>query len=135
MNPLVSSASKNDVVLRVEHVGSRVTCDPPPTDTDDDWLVLVRQEQFTDNVSFFANALRMQGWKLGGSLPANEGKPLMPDERFMSLTRDGVNIIATESPLFFDRFIVATRLAKRLNLLDKADRIALFQAVLYGKAV
>lgn len=32
----------------------------------------------------------------------------------------------------YDRFIAATAVAKRLNLLDKADRIALFQAVLYA---
>ena len=31
-----------------------------------------------------------------------------------------------------DRFMVATRLAKRFNLQAKADRVALFQAVLYG---
>ena len=33
------------------------------------------------------------------------------------------------------RFLVATTLAKRFRLTDKADRIALFQAVLYGADV
>lgn len=43
-----------------------------------------------------------------------------------------VNLIVTQDNKFYDRFMAATSVAKRLNLLDKADRIALFQAVLYG---
>ena len=31
------------VAIAVEPYGSRVTCDPPPTDTDEDWLVLVTE--------------------------------------------------------------------------------------------
>ena len=51
---------------------------------------------------------------------------------FRSFRKGDMNIITTESMEFFDRFMTATALAKRFNLLEKADRIALFQAVLYG---
>ncbi|WP_181950862.1 hypothetical protein [Aurantiacibacter spongiae] len=51
---------------------------------------------------------------------------------FRSWRRGDLNIVTTTSSEFYDRFETATELAKRFNLLDKADRIALFQAVLYG---
>ena len=43
-----------------------------------------------------------------------------------------VNLIVTRNDTFFNRFMAASSVAKRLNLLDKADRVAVFQAVLYG---
>jgi hypothetical protein len=52
---------------------------------------------------------------------------------FMSWrSAEKVNLIVTASAAFAARHRVATALCKRLNLMDKADRIALFQAVLYG---
>jgi hypothetical protein len=46
--------------------------------------------------------------------------------------RDDVNLIATSDGDFFRRFLAATQVCIRLNLMNKEDRIALFQAVLYG---
>lgn len=116
---------------RVEHVGSRVTCNPAPTDTDDDYLVLVNIEQHLtlDTVLFRKN------WILGGSQLPDEINHTPPDGKFKSYTLGRLNLIITESPEFFRRFMAATSVAKRLNLLDKPDRIALFQAVLYGNAI
>jgi hypothetical protein len=42
------------------------------------------------------------------------------------------NLIVTDDLEWHRRFVAATSIAKRLNLMAKADRIALFQAVLYG---
>lgn len=106
--------------------GSRVTCMPPPTDTDEDWLVLV------EDMESFRFAVLAQGFEIGGSLFLDAEAPLDAEDRFSSYSLGEVNIIATEDPTFFFKFKVATSVAKRLNLLDKADRIALFQAVLYG---
>lgn len=124
--------------LRIEPVGSRVTCNPPPTDTDRDWLVLVpsiQPETQGDPFFGFAAELSKDGWTLPEPYtPANPDKPQEGGLVFMSVRRGEDNLILTDSEEFFRRFLAATSVAKRLNLLDKADRIALFQAVLYGNA-
>ena len=113
---------------RITAVGSRVTCDPPPQDTDQDWLVLVDEKDFDG----FAKSLIEQGWAVGGSLIPNDANYLPPNQRFNSFTLGVDNIIATASKEFHDRFLSASATAKRLNLLKKEDRIALFQSVLYA---
>ena len=111
--------------LLIEPVGSRVTCKPPPTNTDRDWLVLVETWP-----SFEADLLA-RGWALGGSVTFDEST--MPiDLKFSSYTHGVENIIATASCVFWNRFLAATHVARHLNLLEKQDRIVLFQAVLYG---
>ena len=114
---------------RFEPVGSRITCNPPPTDTDEDFLCLVSADKFNE----FFNLI-CQDYELGGSVPFNE-KDICSDECFSSFTKGTTNIIATASQVFFDKFMIATNEAKRLNLLEKADRISLFQSILYGNEV
>ena len=109
-------------------VGSRITCYPPPLDTDRDWLMLVPGEAWQG----FVDGLLVDGWTIGGSAIPNEVNELPPEARFNSFVRGEDNIIATCSLPFYERFLAATSVARRLNLLGKADRIALFQAVLYG---
>lgn len=102
-------------------VGSRVTCDPAPTDTDEDWLVLT--------CGLDSAEMQAAGFTQDGSPQFYTGND---NGGFRSWRRGDLNIITTESPEFFWKFVTATDLAKRFNLLAKADRIALFQAVLYG---
>lgn len=102
-------------------VGSRVTCNPPPVDTDEDWLVLT----FGD----VAEKMREAGFSQDGSPQFYTGND---NGGFRSWRHGDINVVTTESQEFYERFITATDLAKRFNLLAKADRIALFQAVLYG---
>lgn len=106
-------------------VGSRVTCTPAPTDTDEDWLVLLAPNKEETDL----DAMRNLGF-------AQDGRPEFYTGSdaggFRSFRRGDVNIIITRDMGFFDLFMTATGLAKRFNLLDKGDRIALFQAVLYG---
>jgi len=108
--------------------GSRVTCVPAPTDTDRDWIVLIKDGAWDE----FCTVLFESSWEQGGSSIPNEVNTLDPDERFNSFTFGEDNIIATISTEFYRKFVAATSVAKRLNLLNKDDRIALFQAVLYG---
>lgn len=110
-----------DFVLSIVPVGSRVTCDPPPTDTDRDWLVMV-----TD-INDFAELVDDAGWEYGGS---GEGDP-----DFMSFRKGIDNLIVTDDLFFYDKFMLASTLAKRFNLMKKEDRVALFQAVLYNNDV
>lgn len=108
-------------IVSQNRVGSRVTCNPAPTDTDDDRLVLVHQLQP------FVGAAMAVGFACGGS-PIFNGT----ENEFASLKLNELNIIATADSGLYRRFIAASSVAKRLNLLKKNDRIALFQAVLYG---
>lgn len=124
----MSARDFKSMCLRFEPVGSRVTCDPAPTDTDEDFLVLVTPETFAD----FELALCLQGFEFGGSRIHAGGCLLGDESSFQSYTLGAENVIVTASEAFFNRFMAATSVAKRLNLLDKSDRIALFQAVLYG---
>ena len=106
-------------VLKMEYVGSRVTCVPAPTDTDEDVLVL------TDNVVRFVNSCTKAGFKETGSYAG---------PAFYSLRQGEVNLIITDEEEFYDKFMLATHVCKFLNVLDKQHRITVFQAILYGKA-
>ena len=118
------------LALGLEPVGSRVTCDPPVLNTDEDYLVLVAPEAMPD----VHMALLRAEFALDGSNTADAVSTVPEEDRFQSFSNDTVNIILTRSPKFFRRFMAATYVARRLNLRVKGDRIALFQAVLYGNA-
>lgn len=110
-------------------VGSRVTCNPAPVDTDQDILVLVVDEGAHE----FVHEMECAGFsvELGEGYAAdalNSGE----HDRFQSYRCDDTNLIVTVDPDFYRKFVAATSVAKQLNLLEKSDRIALFQAVLYG---
>jgi hypothetical protein len=113
---------------QITAVGSRVTCNPAPTGTDQDWLVWIDDKDYDQ----FAQHLLSSDWEVGGSLIPNDANYLPQSQRFNSFTKGEDNVIATASEEFHRRFLAASATAKRLNLLEKEDRIALFQAVLYG---
>lgn len=115
--------------IRFEAVGSQVTCKPPPPPPSDfDYLVQIDPSKFVE----FENSLYAGGFTLDGSMVLREGLELDDPDAFQSYKRERINVIATCSPEFFNRFMIATALAKRFNLMLKRDRIALFQGVLYG---
>ena len=100
---------------KVSRTGSREICDPPPLDTDEDFICKSRP-------SFEGEQLEALGFSRC-SLLEYEG------DKFRAFRRGDVNLIITPSEAFYDRFVLATDLAKRFNLLDKSNRIALFEAV------
>lgn len=104
---------------RIEPVGSRITCDPIPPDSDEDFLVLTSQLMAILHV-FDSHGFDQDGSRIDGG-------------DFKSYSRGDLNIITTTDDVFFQNFMAASSVAKRLNLLDKADRIALFRAVLYAE--
>lgn len=118
-----------DFVLKSSIVGSKVTCNPPPTDTDLDVLVLIKDTNFWSYIHHLGD----QGFQLGGSdvVPAEE-EYLKEWDGFQSYKRGEINLIITTSEEFFDKFMEATAIAKEKNLLKKEDRVALFQKILYN---
>jgi hypothetical protein len=110
------------ILKRFELVGSRITCDPAPTDTDYDILVLV--ENLDQSIKVLGDEWEIQGYMIDPSL--------RHENRFLSTKKDGINLIITQSEVFYERFMLATGVAKLFNLLDKKDRVRLFQFILYG---
>ena len=106
-------------VVEMEYVGSRVTCVPAPTDTDEDVLIL------TDNLGIFVRRCNTAGFKDTGSYTG---------AAFHSLRHGEINLIITNEKEFYDKFMLATHVCKCLNVLDKQHRITVFQSILYGKA-
>jgi hypothetical protein len=110
----------------VEPCGSRVTCDPPPMDTDADYLVEVSNADLIGNV---VRMLEARGFNWEGS----EHYQNMLTNNFMSFRQDYINMIVTANADFAMKHRLATSLCKSFNLTPKPHRIALFQAVLYGQ--
>ena len=109
---------------RIVRVGSRETCNPPPMDTDEDWLVLVDSEKYQEFYSFVTidfDQTSQEGY-------TSEDGTVSP---FTCYRFEDQNLIVTTDLDFFNKFMQASNEAKRLNLLEKSDRIALFQRILY----
>lgn len=111
--------------------GSRVTCNPPPTDTDCDFILLTNESKW----QAFIDEVTSMGWVQGGSNLPDDINILPPEKRFLSFVLGENNLIVTHSPVFYARFVAATHVSKQLNIMRKADRIMLFQAVLYAAIV
>ena len=106
--------------------GSRVTCRPEPVFSDYDYLVFCPDARA---VSQAVSIMSSHGFLWEGS----EHYQNAAASGFMSWRCGDVNLIVTGDSVFAARHAVATRLCSRLNLLDKQDRVAVFQAVLYAK--
>lgn len=106
-----------------EPTGSRVICNPPPMDTDQDFIALTYDDATT------RERMECMGYTIEGSPEFYTGND---HGGFRSYRKGEVNVIITPDPKFYDLFRSATELARRFNLTSKPDRIALFQVVLYG---
>ena len=115
-------------VEEYEMVGSRTSCNPPPTDTDEDVLVLVLPE----NSATFLSEMKEVGYVV-------ESKYLDPHtlktsglitSQFISLRMDTSNVIVTSNKKWYDKFIMANDVCKAVNLLVKKDRIKVFSTIL-----
>ena len=104
-----------------QRTGSRETCNPAPTDTDVDFVVFARDPRVVRCIAQagFTNTSAPHVDTYGGSGP------------FETFRCGEVNLIVTYDERFYDAWCGATMIAKRLNLMNKADRIALFQGFLY----
>jgi hypothetical protein len=105
-----------------EPVGSRVTSSVFSDDADYDFLLL-----FEDDVPFNLDAKLCSEYVCESD--SYEGA------RFKSYRKGSTNLIITEYKHFYDRFMLATKLATRFDVKTKNDRVRLFQAVLYGRDV
>lgn len=102
-------------------VGSRVTCSPPPMDTDQDILVLGLWNKDLGEPSL-SDVLVDDDWELGGSEVIGN--------MFTSFKKDigdtEYNIILTYNPQWAEVFLDATKDCKKNNYLLKHERTACF---------
>lgn len=114
-----------DAVKDFARTGSREICDPPPLDTDEDFVCLVG--------SIRAAVYNLRS--LGFVSPPLEYDPEFSEQiPFETLRRGEENLILYESVEGFNAWVAATKVAKSLNLTKKSDRIALFRAVRSGRS-
>mgnify|MGYP006935486336 CR=1 FL=1 len=114
-----------EFVAAIEPTGSRVICNPAPTDTDEDWLVLLRPDI---SLKFFEQQMKFEGYD--GSSELYD----LDETIFCSLRKEEENLIATNNQEFFDKMVLATAVAKQLNVLEKHNRIMLFNAIVRGES-
>ena len=113
------------LILQITMVGSTATCNPPPTDTDIDFLALI-----SGDMKQFETLVSEAGFEHDGSEQYESD-----GSYFRSFRKGSLNLIFTNDSEFHRKFLVASSVAKKLNLLSKDDRITLFKAVLYGDGV
>lgn len=110
-------------IIAYNKTGSRYICNPPVTNTDEDYILLVVTDpsicEWFTNQKFVASV--------------NDAYTHMKKDGFISYRRDHINLIATNSRNFYNNFVKATELAKEFNLTDKKHRIMLFEAMRAGK--
>lgn len=102
--------------------GSSVICNPPVEDTDIDFIICATSEAKLDQF------LTVNGFKLSN---ASEEEYDLEEEGFSSYRKGNINLIVTENYEWYKKWVLATKVAKKLNLLKKEDRIILFKAILY----
>ena len=101
--------------------GSNYICNPPVTNTDVDEMFLIDDLQ---EVNFQLTDL---GWtKCGLEEETYQDKP----SHWAAYRKENMNALLTTNLKYFMNFFKATEEAKHLNLLNREDRVALFQKIL-----
>lgn len=136
----------HDLGLTAEPCGSQVTCDPPPPvpPSDYDYLIVIPMVAFKQlpfNVVQISTSTFVQNTELLETLRVRllelgfhaEGEDYDNDDGFHSWRRNDVNLILCTDGQNARRHRAATALCRRLNVMDKKDRRAVFRAVLYAE--
>lgn len=117
----LSDSIVEEYIEKLEPTGSRVICNPPPTDTDEDWMVLLKPNI---SLKFFQQQMEFEGFD-----SSNMETYDVDESLFLSLRKEEENLIVTNNEEFYNNMMLATAVAKNLNLLEKKDRITLFNAI------
>lgn len=108
--------------------GSRFMCDPPVMDTDIDFVVLVVDHDAASEV------LTANGWAKCVGENSDEEDSYDELGEFSAYRKDNFNLIICDDRAYYMRYCAATLLSTKLNLLDKAERCALFQTIIKGES-
>ena len=109
----------------IYQTGSSVICNPPVTDTDIDYVIYTNKEDKLDTF------LKSKGYTKSC---AEEEEYDLDNEGFSCYRLNNINLIITTDRKWYLKWVLATKVARKLNLKVKADRVMLFKAILYGDA-
>lgn len=115
----------NGLCLGIHQTGSSVICNPPVTDTDIDYVIYTNEQDKLDTF------LKCGGFKKSC---ADEEEYDLKKEGFTCYRRENINLIVINDRKWYKCWVLATKVAKSLNLKVKADRVMLFRAFLYDEA-
>lgn len=118
MKPLEIELTPGQNCIAWAFVGSRVTVNPPPTNTDRDVLVLVHDG---GGVAYIAGLVIEAGGEMCGK--HDYGDYMIP------LRVGDDNYLVTENEDYYNTFLRATSLAKHWNIPDKDRRHELFMCI------
>jgi hypothetical protein len=107
------------LVMDMIPTGSRVICNPPVLDTDEDWVLMVpERHSFEDtliNAGYYRTSKRY--YRVASSITTYRSD------------FNNINLIVTDDQNMFDRWREATEIATQENLTNKEDRIKLFELI------
>lgn len=109
----------------IYQTGSSVICNPPVTDTDIDYVIYTNEEDKLDTF------LKSKGYTKSC---AEEEEYDLDNEGFSCYRLNNINLIITTNRKWYLKWVLATKVARKLNLKVKADRVMLFKAFLYDEA-
>ena len=112
-----------DYIRAFYPTGSNYICNPPVTDTDVDYLILAKHKKA------LAYTLMENKFTINPIDYYEQGKEVL----FESWRRGNINLLVMTDIDHFNKWVEATILAKKLNLLDKKQRVDLFNYVKFGE--
>ena len=110
----------------IYQTGSSVICNPPVTDTDIDYVIYTNKEDKLDTF------LKSKGYT--NSCAEEEEEYDLDNEGFSCYRLNNINLIITTDREWYLKWVLATKVARKLNLKVKADRVMLFKSFLYDEA-
>lgn len=116
ISDLLALGIKTKAVKDAFYGGSRVICNPPPTDTDCDIVILVT------SITSFESDLGLE-WDTPVSDYGGDG------DTFKTFRKGEYNLMVFDDPTEFGAVLGATALAQHLNIQDKQKRYAFFEKV------
>lgn len=131
--------SFEDLIVSIQRTGSSFTCEPAVMDTDMDYLVYVNSlDECGARLQKYGWANCFEEWKdKSDTDPAEQCDPYSVEDkfgaRFQAWRKGAYNLIVTDDTALYLRSVGATLVCKQMNLMGKADRIALFRAIKYGE--
>lgn len=119
-------------------VGSRVTCNPPPMNTDQDVLCLLAD---VDALVDFEERLIKFEWEEESEKYGTLSSNFYSWRKDVPMSSDPIpelveyNLILTYKEEWFDKFLRATVACKKANAMTKKERVAIFDEIMGPKNV
>jgi hypothetical protein len=122
----ITADLEKDYGMKPELTGSRFICENPKEDSDWDYVLQIKPIE--SEVAALVSYLACEGFKL----EAGEHYQVAINSTFMSFRKGKLNFLVCANEDWCAKHRSATKLCKKLKLDKKEDRVAVFQALLYG---